>query len=87
MKDFWSFNLDSKKWSKVTCTGESPCARDGHCSGIIQEKYMFILGGIDESDWILSDIYLFEIEKAKWYFLVFLIFIECLYFKQILYVK
>ena len=66
LKDFWSFNLESRKWAKISCTGESPSARDGHCSGIIEAKYMFILGGIDESDSILTDFYLFEIQKAKW---------------------
>jgi len=66
MKDFWNFNLESKKWSKISTTGESPSARDGHCCGIFKEKFMFIYGGIDENDLILSDLFVYDLDKGKW---------------------
>jgi len=66
MKDFWSFNIESKKWSKISCFGEAPSARDGHCFGMIKGKYIYIYGGIDESDTILSDLYIYSLQKQKW---------------------
>ncbi len=66
LKDFWSFNLDTRKWSKMSAMGETPSPRDGHCCGVLYNKYIFIYGGIDEDDNSLSDINIFDIEGHTW---------------------
>lgn len=65
-KDFWNFNLETKKWSKISNPGHPPSARDGHCCGLIKNKYMFVYGGIDENDNNLSDVYLYDLETHQW---------------------
>lgn len=67
------FNLQSRKWSKLSYNGDSPSARDGHFSALIFNRYMLIYGGIDENDNSLSDIYLFDVIYHIWYNIIFLL--------------
>jgi len=63
----WSFNLENKKWSKLTSTGNIPSAREGQNSAIIKNNYLMIYGGIDEKDINLNNIYLLDLRTYIWY--------------------
>ena len=66
LNDLWNFNFNDKKWSKILVEGLVPCARDGHLSSLIYNKYMIIYGGLNEKDEVTNDIYLFDISNKKW---------------------
>ena len=40
--DLWDFDITEYKWTKITTQGKAPCARDGHLSALIYNKYMLI---------------------------------------------
>ena len=64
--DLWDFDINEYKWTKMTTQGKSPCARDGHLSTIIYNKYMVIYAGLNEKDEVINDIYLFDFENNNW---------------------
>ena len=66
LNDLWNFNFEEKKWTKITAEGPTPCARDGHLSSMIYNKYMVIYAGLNEKDEVADDLYLLDIEKKKW---------------------
>ena len=67
LNDLWSFNLDNKKWSKITSTGNIPSPREGQNAAVIKNNYLMIYGGIDEEDKNLNDIYLLDLRTNFWY--------------------
>ena len=64
--DLWDFDINEYKWTKMTTQGKSPCARDGHLSTIIYNRYMVIYAGLNEKDEVINDIYLFDFENNNW---------------------
>ena len=64
--DLWDFDINEYKWTKMTTQGKSPCARDGHLSTIIYNRYMIIYAGLNEKDEVINDIYLFDFENNNW---------------------
>ena len=64
--DLWDFDINEYKWTKMTTQGKSPCARDGHLSTIINNRYMVIYAGLNEKDEVINDIYLFDFENNNW---------------------
>ena len=64
--DLWDFDLNEYKWTKLTTQGKCPCARDGHLSAKIYNKYMIIYAGLNEKDEVINDLYLLDLEKKEW---------------------
>ena len=64
--DLWDFDITEYKWTKITTQGNTPCARDGHLSALIYNKYMIIYAGLNEKDEVINDIFLFDFEKKEW---------------------
>ena len=64
--DLWDFDINEYKWTKITKKKKSPCARDGHLSTIIYNRYMVIYAGLNEKDEVINDIYLFDFENNNW---------------------
>jgi hypothetical protein len=66
LNDLWNFNFNDKKWNKISVEGVVPCARDGHLSSLIYNKYMIIYAGLDDKDEVINNIFLFDINNKKW---------------------
>ena len=64
--DLWSFDFNEFKWTKIIPQGKTPCARDGHLSAIINNKYMMIYSGLNDKDEVINDIDLLDLEQKKW---------------------
>ena len=64
--DLWNFDFNEYKWTKIIPQGKTPCARDGHLSAIINDKYMMIYSGINDKDEVINDIDLLDLEEKKW---------------------
>ena len=42
--DTWSFNISTRKWTEVQCTGSIPSPRAGHAAVLIDDV-MYVYGG------------------------------------------
>jgi hypothetical protein len=42
--DTWSFNILTRKWTKIQCTGSIPPPRAGHAAVLIDDV-MYVYGG------------------------------------------
>jgi hypothetical protein len=43
--DTWSFNISTRKWTELKCTGSIPSPRSGHTAVPIDDV-MYVYGGI-----------------------------------------
>ena len=64
--DLWDFNISEYKWTKLATLGKSPCARDGHLSALIHNKYMVIYSGLNDKYEVINDLFLFDFKERKW---------------------
>ena len=42
--DTWSFDISTRKWTKLECTGSIPPARGGHAA-VLVDDFMYVFGG------------------------------------------
>ena len=65
--DFWSFNLDTKKWTEIKVDDDLsvPCARSGHASVTYQDSIV-IFGGIHEITRELNDMHVYDVRANRW---------------------
>jgi hypothetical protein len=42
--DTWSFNISTRKWTKLQCTGSIPSPRSGHAAVLVGDV-MYVFGG------------------------------------------
>ena len=42
--DTWSFNISTRKWTKLRCTGSIPSHRAGHAA-VLVDDVMYVFGG------------------------------------------
>jgi hypothetical protein len=43
--DTWSFNILTRKWTEIQCTGSIPSPRSGHAA-ILIDDVMYVFGGV-----------------------------------------
>ena len=58
------FHTDKKHWDKLKDEGEVPCARESHSATLIKND-IYLYGGQDNSEEILSDLYRGSLLKRK----------------------
>ena len=48
--DTWSFNISTREWTELQCTGSIPSPREGH-NAVIIDDVMYVFGGriLDET--------------------------------------
>ncbi len=64
MKDFWCFDLGTKKWSEIT-SRDPPCERSGHAVLVFKDK-MYLFGGIQDLTKEKNDLYYYDFTNTKW---------------------
>jgi len=53
--DTWSFNILTRKWTELQCTGSIPSPRAGHTAVLIDD-FMYVFGGRAEDETCLDDL-------------------------------
>ena len=53
--DTWSFNISTRKWNEIQCTGSIPSPRSGHAA-VLVDNVMYVFGGRDTDGTILGDL-------------------------------
>jgi hypothetical protein len=43
-RDTWSFDVSTRKWTELQCTGRSPSPRAGHAAALVDDV-MYVFGG------------------------------------------
>ena len=46
--DTWSFNISTRKWTELQCTGSIPSPRKNHAA-VLVDDVMYVFGGPDET--------------------------------------
>jgi hypothetical protein len=60
--DTWLFDVSTRKWNELRCTGCIPSPRRGHAAAVVDEvMYVFGGSGIDEAD--LRDLSSFKLSS------------------------
>lgn len=65
LRDFWSFDLNTKAWEQLECEEQSIISRSGHSACVFQD-YMIICAGIHEVTKELDDLAAYSFKNKKW---------------------
>lgn len=63
--ELWKFNIETLTWDVMKPTGNVPCPRYRHCSLLVGDL-LYIHGGKNRFGAILSDFFVYNIEKNYW---------------------
>jgi hypothetical protein len=53
--DTWSFDISTRKWTELQCTGSIPSPRSGHAAVLIDD-IMYVFGGFTMDKTYLDDL-------------------------------
>ena len=53
--DTWSFNILTRKWTELQCTGSIPSPRGAHAAVVI-DNVMYVFGGQTRDETYLGDL-------------------------------
>ena len=62
MNDTWSFNISTRKWTELQCTGCIPCPRACHAAVLINDV-MYVIGGRTGDGTYLGDLAVFNLSS------------------------
>ena len=64
LNDTWSFNISTRKWTELQCTGSIPSPRADH-AGVLIDGVMYIFGGLSFPGWdtLLGDLSAFNLSS------------------------
>jgi hypothetical protein len=60
--DTWSFNISTRKWTELQCTGSIPSPRKGHAAVLI-DGVMYVFGGCAPDETKLGDLAAFNLSS------------------------
>ncbi len=63
--DTWSFNISTRKWTELQCTGSIPSSREGHAA-VLVDDVMYVFGGDAIDGTNLCDLTAFNL-SSKWF--------------------
>ena len=63
--DTWSFNISTRKWTELQCTGSIPSPRVHHAA-VLVDNVMYVFGGLDHGGTILGDLTALNL-SSKWF--------------------
>lgn len=64
--DTWAFDLATKSWSELPCTGYIPCPREGHAAALVDD-IMYIFGGRGVDGANIGQLAAFKISTRRWF--------------------
>jgi hypothetical protein len=59
--DTWSFDISTRKWTELQCTGSIPSPREGHAA-VLVDGVMYVFGGHTGS-FFLDDLYALQLSS------------------------
>ncbi|CAE7055308.1 unnamed protein product [Rhizoctonia solani] len=68
--DTWCFDITTRVWSELYCTGEIPPPYVFHAITLVGDK-VYLFGGRSKQDEVLGQIWIFEINEQSWHRLVY----------------
>jgi hypothetical protein len=54
--DTWSFNITTRRWTELQCTGSIPSPRACH-TAVLVDDVMYVFGGFSKDEGHLGDLY------------------------------
>src|SRR6266566_8467025 len=63
--DTWSFNISTRKWTELRCTGSIPSPRAGHAA-VLVDDVMYVFDGRTHDSTYLGDLTAFNL-SSKWF--------------------
>ncbi|KAF8492373.1 hypothetical protein F5888DRAFT_1858822 [Russula emetica] len=63
--DTWSFNISTRKWTELQCTGSIPSPRGGHAAVLIDDV-MYVFGGRAIDGTNLGGLTAFKLSTQRW---------------------
>jgi Kelch motif len=60
--DTWSFDILTRKWTELQCTGSIPSPRYSHAA-VLVDDVMYVLGGLSEDESCLDDLYALQLSS------------------------
>ncbi len=63
--DTWSFDISTRKWTELQCTGSIPSPRAGHAAALVDD-IMYVFGGRAIDGSILGDLTTLNL-SSKWF--------------------
>ncbi|SRR6266446_1939008 len=63
--DTWSFDISTRKWTELQCTGSIPSPRSGHAA-VLVDDVMYVFGGSAIGGTYLGDLIAFNL-SSKWF--------------------
>ena len=58
--DTWSFDISTRKWTELQCTGSIPSPRTGH-TAVLVDDVMYVFGGYSSGEGYLDDLYALQL--------------------------
>ena len=60
--DTWSFEISTRKWTELQCTGSVPSPRSGHAA-VFVDDVMYVFGGFDMNGIYVGDLTAFNLSS------------------------
>jgi N-acetylneuraminic acid mutarotase len=60
--DTWSFDISTRKWTELQCTGSIPSPRGGHVA-VLVDGIMYVFGGFTSKSYYLDELYAFQLSS------------------------
>ncbi|KAI0267197.1 hypothetical protein BGY98DRAFT_1102239 [Russula aff. rugulosa BPL654] len=64
--DTWSFDISTRKWTELQCTGSIPSPRGSH-SAVLVDDVMYVYGGSSRDEGITDDLYALQLSTQRWF--------------------
>ncbi|KAI0000542.1 galactose oxidase [Russula vinacea] len=66
--DTWVFDISTRKWTELQCTGPIPSPRCSHAAALVDDV-MYVFGGRDAERRHLGDLIAFKLSTRQWFML------------------
>ncbi|KAI0285814.1 hypothetical protein BGY98DRAFT_1130344, partial [Russula aff. rugulosa BPL654] len=63
--DTWSFDISTRKWTELQCTGSIPSPRGSH-TAVLVDDVMYVFGGLSRTK-ALDDLYALQLSTQRWF--------------------
>ena len=60
--DTWSFDIWTRKWTELQCTGSIPSPRASHAA-VLVDDVMYVFGGFSVDEGYLDDLYALQLSS------------------------